>query len=436
MFEFDELEASLPPEVYVVHTAGTVEVNGIYQDTGLKICGAPIFRHITSTDQILAREQFRARHGWALGSSGLVQYGVRTDDVECPKTGWSACKGAEPTPTVEGFSCLADASHCMLRIWRKEAESLASQQKFKHAAEVYSWALSLPILSKTKRAEIHALRAQTFRQLAESKKRVPRTTKPSSNEIEEEDDDPLHGLAAEWAITEAEEALKHDDRCFLAAWEGAIAAKHIGWWKKGRVLAKQAMQSLPTDAAHSSKRETASTLFLLLAEEEQEEKTRKVRSIELSREVSTPGVNSQELQWATGVATQLRDALKLEDFKRPHHQLWKLVGPGMGKEESDKIFDEIRQLTWEKWNAIAWQYGYRTSGDAVARRMFCTRIVDVANATRDPTVKDLIKEIEDRICIEWHEIAEAVERIRHDETWAWTKHEDGSWGAWNGPTTL
>jgi len=381
--------------------------------------------------------QKEKRHGWAVGSSGLVQYGVRTDDKQCPKMGWHACKGAEPSPIVEGFLCLADASQFISHIWCKEAGSLVRQQSFKHAAEVYSWVLSLPILSKTKRAEIHALRAQTFRQLAESKKRVPHTNDEFMRyDATDVRDDPLHGLAAEWAITEAEEALKYDERCFLAAWEGAIAAKHIGWWKKGRLLAKQAMQSLPLDPADSSKRETASTLFLLLAEEEQEEKTRQARSMELTREVSTTGVNSQELQWATGVVTQLRDALKLEDFKRPHHQLWKLVGPGMRKEDSDKIFDEIRQLTWEKWNSIAWQYGYRTSGETVARRMFCTRLVDVANATRNPTVKGLIKEIEDRTCIEWHEIAEAVERIRHDETWAWTKHEDGSWGAWNGPTTL
>ena len=32
------------------------------------------------------------------------------------------------------------------------------------------------------------------------------------------------------------------------------------------------------------------------------------------------------------------------------------------------LFSEIRQLVWEKWNPIAWQHGYRTSWDTMARR--------------------------------------------------------------------
>lgn len=76
-------------------------------------------------------------------------------------------------------------------------------------------------------------------------------------------DDPLHGLAAEWAIEEAEEALRHDERCFLAGWEGAIAAKHIGWWNKGRVLAKKAMQSVPPGPQHRAQRETAGSWDVL-----------------------------------------------------------------------------------------------------------------------------------------------------------------------------
>ena len=40
--------------------------------------------------------------------------------------------------------------------------------------------------------------------------------------------EPLVGMAAEWSISTAEEALEIDGKCFTAAWEGAIAAKHIG----------------------------------------------------------------------------------------------------------------------------------------------------------------------------------------------------------------
>jgi hypothetical protein len=59
MFEFDELEAALPIEAYVVTGAGLQEVNGIYQDTQLKNNDAPIFRHVLIGDQLLSREKKR-----------------------------------------------------------------------------------------------------------------------------------------------------------------------------------------------------------------------------------------------------------------------------------------------------------------------------------------------------------------------------------------
>lgn len=289
-----------------------------------------------------------------------------------------------------------------------------------------------------RRAELHALRARTFRQLAESKKQVRRADSAAAAVQEGQQpelEDPLHGLAAEWAIEEAEEAFRHDEKCFLAGWEGAIAAKHIGWWNKGRLLAKKAMQSVPQGPQHRAQRETASTLFLLLAEEEQEEKARKVKEMQKARQRPEVPLDPEELGWARTVAAQLNDALKAEDFKRPHHQLWKLVGPGLMKKDADEIFGEIRQLVWEKWNSVAWLHGYRTSWDVKARQKMCARLVNVANTGRADDVKALIKEIEDRVCLEWPEIPEALDKIQHDETWAWTRREDGSWGTFSGPTT-
>merc|ERR1712054_126662 len=101
------------------------------------------------------------------------------------------------------------------------------------------------------------------------------------------------------SIEEAELALELDPKCFLAGWEGAIAAKHIGWWNKGRILAKKAMQAVPGGASHRSQRETASTLFLLMAEEEQAEKQRKVQEMQATRQVPTePELDPKELEWA------------------------------------------------------------------------------------------------------------------------------------------
>jgi len=436
MFEFDELEAALPPEAYVVYGAGQSEINGMYQDTHLECQGALIFRHSVMSDQLLSRERCGERLGWLIGSNRRPLYGVRTDKVECPKTGWRAFKGEAPPPIVEGFSSIADAAQRLAQVWCEEADALVAEERFRHAADVYKRCLTIPVLPESKRSDMHAYRARTFRQLAESKKKARITKKGDFAGEEDREDDPLHGLAAEWAIEEAEEALKLNSKCFLAGWEGAIAAKHIGWWNKGRILAKKAMQAVPSGPAHRSQRETASTLFLLMAEEEQEEKARKVREMQKAAELPEAMLDPKEVTWALGVATQLNDALKSEDFKRPHHQLWKLIGPGLLKKDSDEIFSEIRQLVWEKWNAVAWQHGYRTSWDVMARKKMCARIVDIANTGRAEEVRKLIKEIEDRCCIEWQEIAESADKIRHDETWAWTKRDDGSWGAWDGPTTL
>lgn len=437
MFEFDELEAALPPEAFVVHGAGQSEIDGLYEDTKLEQHGAAIFRHSVMSDQLLSREAAGDRFGWVLGANRRVLYGCRTEKAECPKSGWRAFKGERPAPRlVEGFSSVADAARRLSELWCEEAESLVAEQRFRPAAEVYKRCLAIPVLAEGRKAELHGFRARTFRQLAESKKK-PRDASAAKAPAEKNgEEDPLHGLAAEWAIEEAEEALKRDQKCFLAAWEGAIAAKHIGWWNKGRILAKKAMQAVPSGPAHRAQRETASTLFLLMAEEEQEEKARKVREMQKAREVPEAPADPKELHWAHGIATQLNDALKAEDFKRPHHQLWKLIGPGLLKKDSDEIFSEIRQLVWEKWNAVAWQHGYRTSWDVNARKKMCARIVDAANSGRAEEVRKLVKEIEDRCCIEWQEIAEAKDAIRHDQTWAWTKREDGSYGAWDGPTSL
>ncbi|CAE8626705.1 unnamed protein product, partial [Polarella glacialis] len=400
MFEFDELEAVLPHEAVAVYGAGSPEINGLYEDTGVQTHGAAIFRHSVLADQLLAREKCGEAMGWLIGVSRRPLYGLRTDALQCPATGWKALKGRGPAPSVEGFSSSADACLRLAAVWCEEAEALVREQKFKQGAEIYKQALGIPVLPAARRAEVHAFRARTFRQLAESKKKVRR--EPGRSEAGDDDEaaeddgqeDPLHGLAAEWAIQEAEEALEHDPKCFLASWEGAIAAKHIGWWNKGRMLAKRAMQAVPAGPTHRSQRETASTLFLLMAEEEQEEKVRKVKEIQQSRHKVEPEVDPKELDWAKAVATQLNEALKSEDFKRPHHQIWKMIGPGLVKKDADMLFSEVRQLVWEKWNSIAWQHGYRTSWDAMARRSMCARVVDVANTGHGDEVKALIKEIE------------------------------------------
>lgn len=353
-------------------------------------------------------------------------YGVRTEAERCPQRGWRAFKGDWPAPAVEGFPSLEEACLRLAQVWQEEAELLESQGKMRHSAEVYKGALGLPTLPQPRAAELHALRAKAFRQLAESKT----TGSAPGADLER---DPLHGLAAEWAIEEAEKALKLDAKCFLAGWEGAVAAKHIGWWSKGRSLAKQASEATPSGPTHRAQRETASALFLQLAEEEQREKAARLLEVQQAKLHRKPAVDLAELRWATAVAAQLNEALKVEDFRRPHHQLWKLVSPGLSQRDSDAVFGEIRLLVWQKWNPVASKHGYQTAEGVAARRGICERIAEVAKTGGAPEVAALVSEMENRVCLEWSEIAEAASQVRHDETWAWARREDGSWGSpWGG----
>lgn len=439
MFDFDELDAALPPEVLVVYGAGSPEVNGLYQDTHLELCCSRIFRHTLLGDHLLSRERHGERHGFLIGASRRPLYGVRTEALDCPQTGWRSFKGASPAPRVEGFSTLAEAATRLADIWCQDAEDLVNEGKFRRAADVYKCVLGLPMLKETRRAEFHAFRAKTFRRLAESKKKhrlVGEGTSQGQGTCDP-DDDPLHGLAAEWAIQEAEEALKLDPKCFLASWEGAIAAKHIGWWEKGRTLAKKAMQAVPSGPAHRGQRETAGTLFMLMAEEEQADKERKVQEQRNhKREEPVKKVDTDTLEWTISVVKQLNEALKVEEFKRPQYQLWKMINPSLPKREADLIFEDIRKLVWEKWTAIAEQHGYRTSWDVKGRRQFCTRLREVAASGQSQELEDLIAEIEDRTCLDWEGLPEAKHQPERDEMWAFGRREDGTWGTWNRSTQL
>eukprot|EP00927_Polykrikos_kofoidii_P064000 TRINITY_DN5896_c0_g1_i1.p1 TRINITY_DN5896_c0_g1~~TRINITY_DN5896_c0_g1_i1.p1 ORF type:complete len:453 (+),score=78.77 TRINITY_DN5896_c0_g1_i1:46-1404(+) len=451
MLDFDELEATLKPEAYVVTGAGSPEIDGIYEDAHVQVFGAPIFRHTAFRTHLLSREKWGERHGWLLGANRQPFYGARTEALDCPKVDWRAFNGKQPAPTVEGFSSLADACLRLADVWCLEADRLAEQSSLRQAADVLKRAGGLPILPDARLAEIHARRARTFRRLAESQKRAEVTLPDGKAECGDHADacanvretDPLHGLAAEWSVEAAEEACRYNPRCYDALWEGAVAAKHIGWWSKGQALAKRAMEAVPAGPEHRTRRETASTLFLLMAEEEEAEKRKKLREMKASQEMQLNKVKvtttHEDLEWALAVATRLNDLLKEEDFRRPHHQLWKCVGPGMAEEDSKAIFDDIRDLVWRKWNDVAWQHGYWSSYSVDAKKKFCGRIVDAANANASASlaadVHRLMREMEDRICLHWPDIPEAVHKPTYDETWALTMRPDGTWGTWNSSTT-
>ncbi|CAK0823457.1 unnamed protein product [Prorocentrum cordatum] len=400
-----------PPEAYIVYGAGTPDANGVYASTGVEAHGTAIFRHVAVKSGLLARERCGDRLGWLVGAGRRPLYGVRTEAERCPQRGWRTFRGDAPAPAVEGFPSLEEACLRLAQVWQEEGELLESQGSMRRSAEVYRSALGLPALPRPRAAELHALRARAFRQLAEGKTAAP------GADLER---DPLQGLAAERAIEEAEKALKLDAKCFLAGWEGAAAAR-------------QASEATPPGPAHRAQREAAGALFLRLAEEEQREKAARLLEVQQAKLQRRPAADPAERRWAAAVAAQLNEALKVEDFRRPHHQLWKLVSPRKKSLDSDAVFGEIRLLVWQKWSPVAAQHGYRTAEDVAARRGMCERIAEVANTGGAPEVAALVSEMENRVCLEWSEVAEATSQVRHDDTWAWARRQDGSWGTpWGG----
>mmetsp|Transcript_11226 Transcript_11226/g.25213 ORF Transcript_11226/g.25213 Transcript_11226/m.25213 type:complete len:489 (+) Transcript_11226:73-1539(+) len=481
MFEFDELEEALPAEAYVVTGCGTSSCDGLYQDTGLALLGAPIFRHSALGDHLLARERCGERHGWVLGASGRPLYGIRTDALECPESGWRPFGGDAPAPRVQGFSSTADASIRFCDVLCEQAEACSCAGHLRRAVDAYRQAMALPLLPPGQGVKLHAFCARAFRQLAEKRKAAQpaRPTEQPEKEGErvhdagaapraDEEENNLESLAAEWAIEEAEEALRLDPRCYLAAWEGAIAAKHIGWWSRSRSLAKKAVEAVPAGAENRAQRETANMLFLLVAEEEQAEKARKVQEMNSLRHDPAKDLDPAELEWATNVAQRLNEVLRQEDFRRPHHQLWKQISPALREKEAEGIFDQIRDLVWQKWHPVAEQHGYHTAQDKSARSELCARIVEVVNTGHAKELAKILREIEDklnvtgeaegnsserqaevqaeipqgyscrlkdklkdRVCLEWQDIPSLTDKPVYDETWAWTRREDKTWGAWN-----
>eukprot|EP00812_Abedinium_dasypus_P002223 NODE_1270_length_1188_cov_340.400706.p1 GENE.NODE_1270_length_1188_cov_340.400706~~NODE_1270_length_1188_cov_340.400706.p1 ORF type:complete len:354 (+),score=101.55 NODE_1270_length_1188_cov_340.400706:56-1063(+) len=332
-----------------------------------------------------------------------------------------------------------EASIGLAAIWQEEAENLLRMEKPEEAVNVYKRALAACQLDSFMGAQLHAGRARCYRKLADRSQPVCAGGDADDGEDDDDDDDagvtPLPGLAGEWAITEAETALKLDGHCFLAAWEGAIAAKKIGWWSKGRQLARKAMEVTPGGPQHALQRESAHTLFVLLAEEEQSEKLRKVQE---TRQKPAP-ISEQDLaavEWASGVIVELNNSLKSDEFRRPHHQVWKLVRPGLKQCVTDHYFADIRSIVWDRWHPIAWQHGFKkTAYDIEERKAFCARVVDACNSLAGtPALKKLVLEVEDRVCLDWPEIPCKVDRYKYDETWAWTRREDGTWGAWDSAT--
>eukprot|EP00928_Gymnodinium_smaydae_P071106 TRINITY_DN54783_c0_g1_i1.p1 TRINITY_DN54783_c0_g1~~TRINITY_DN54783_c0_g1_i1.p1 ORF type:complete len:452 (-),score=37.20 TRINITY_DN54783_c0_g1_i1:171-1526(-) len=446
MFEFDELERTCPPAAILVSGAGSGGVDGIYDALDLHACCAPIFRHVSREEQLISRERVHERHGWLIGACRRPMYGARTESLMCPQEGWRAMQGKLPVPRVETFSSMNEA--CLKLVERSEqrANVLVGEGQYWEAVNVYKCVLDVPLLPKDRRVELHLLCARTLRQLATGGAQRAQTRDATENtsvhpegtfqsSCKNESIDPWHALAAECAIEHAEEALRLDAQCYDAAWEGAVAAKQIGWWAKGRALAKRARCAVPSGPEHRAQREIAGDLFIALAQEEEAEKARKVKELRKLHEEriaeEEKRIDHDELQWALGFVTNLNDALKAEDFRRPHHQLWKLIGPGIPSRDADRIFGDIRELVWRKWSPLAMQSGYATERNVVARRQLCSRVVDVANTGQAPDVKDLIREIEDRVCLQWPDIPDPSDKPEHDETWAWTRRSDGSWGAWH-----
>mmetsp|Transcript_30974 Transcript_30974/g.92147 ORF Transcript_30974/g.92147 Transcript_30974/m.92147 type:complete len:325 (-) Transcript_30974:54-1028(-) len=109
-------EASEVPQAIVISAAGAAGANGIYRATAREECGAPVYEHAAAgavfkicRSATASKKTGRAKHGWLLSEKGAPLYGVPTESVAVPPSGWKAFGGAEPLPEVKVHPRLAGA---------------------------------------------------------------------------------------------------------------------------------------------------------------------------------------------------------------------------------------------------------------------------------------------------------------------------------------
>lgn len=136
------------PQAVVICGAGTEEANGTYKASRNQYCGGPIYEHINrGTDFKISREPHasaktgRIKHGWLLGQQKSPLYGVPTEALTIPMSGWKKFNGAAPVPTVKVHSTLTEVFYGTADALKNVGDAAVDQEEWQAAVDAFSKAL-------------------------------------------------------------------------------------------------------------------------------------------------------------------------------------------------------------------------------------------------------------------------------------------------------
>lgn len=159
--------------------------------------------------------------------------------------------------------------------------------------------------------------------------------------------------------------------------------------------------------------------MILLCEKQEEERKEKCESMVKKSRPEIDEISLEEIQWVSTLLSDLSNTLDSPEFTRPHHQLWKLVSPGITASSHKMLMDEVRDLIYDRWNSVTSRNGYRLF--EVKDRAACLeRIQKAALASGD--VRTQIKHVEDVTCCTLSDILDPQEPRQFDEAWRFGRY--------------
>ena len=118
------------PVFILVRDAGSGDVDGVYKPASRRWLDHDVYENRFG-ECILSREAHtnpktgQVKHGFVLGRGGRPLYGVKTELLEVPTTGWKAFEGQEPIPDILKFPSWSDCCQHGAWFFHQEAENAA-----------------------------------------------------------------------------------------------------------------------------------------------------------------------------------------------------------------------------------------------------------------------------------------------------------------------
>lgn len=155
------------PQAVAISGAGTTGADGIYRRRPEKLkSNAPVYKHATAESNFsISREPHtsqktgKTKHGWLLYDQSSPLYGVQSEALAVPSSGWRAFQGDAPVPKVETFRSAADAFVAEADVCGRRGEEAAEQEQWAAASSSFSAALQALGLSGQRFGGAFELRA-------------------------------------------------------------------------------------------------------------------------------------------------------------------------------------------------------------------------------------------------------------------------------------